>query len=93
MRITEENLKNFKKVFVVDEYRDSWGIGSQEFFDSEEEAIRYAGKEWDRLCDSDKKTYLNDKSAWFIVTENEVIEENDEFVVNTESLRTIWEAF
>ena len=40
MRIANENLKNHKKVFVFNEYRDRASSGSQEYFDSLEEAIK-----------------------------------------------------
>ena len=93
MRITNENLQNYKKVFVFGEYRDKAGSGSQEYFDSLEEAIDYARKEWEHLADSDKKSYLKDSAGHFMVTENEVIEEEGDYYPNLEPLNVFWDAF
>lgn len=93
MRITNENLKNYKKVFVFDEYRDRAGSGSQEYFDSLEEAIAYAKKAWEHLAKSDKQSYSKDPAGHFMVTENEIIEEEGYYYPNLEPLDVFWDAF
>ena len=93
MRITNENLKNYKKIFVFDEYRDRAGVGSQEYFDNPNEAIDYARKEWEHLADSDKKSYLNDPAGCFMVTENEVYMVDGEYYPDSVPLEIFWNAF
>lgn len=93
MRIANENLQNYKKVFVFDEYRDKAGNGSQEYFDSLEEAVDYARKEWEHLADSDKKSYLNDPAGYFMVTENEVCMVDGEYYPDSVPLEIFWDAF
>lgn len=93
MRIANENLKNYKKVFVFNEYRDRAGSGSQEYFDSLEEAIDYAKKEWEHLADSDKKSYLNDPAGFFMVTETEVVKEEEDYYPSLEPLEIFFDAF
>ncbi len=93
MRITNKKLQNYKKVFVFDEYRDRAGSGSQEYFDSLEEAINYARKEWEHLADSDKKSYLNDPAGYFMVTENEVYMVDGEYYPDSVPLEIFWDAF
>lgn len=93
MRIANENLQNYKKVFVFDEYRDKAGVGSQEYFDSLEEAINYARKEWEHLAKSDKQSYLKDPAGYFMVTENEVCMVDGEYYPNSVPLEIFWDAF
>lgn len=93
MRLIEEKLRNYKKIFVLDEYRDKAGNGSQEYFDSLEEAINYAKKEWEHLSGSDKLSYLRDPAGFFRVTENEVVEEEGDCYPSLEPLNVLWDAF
>lgn len=93
MRIANENLKNHKKVFVFNEYRDRASSGSQEYFDSLEEAINCAKKEWEHLAKSDKESYMKDPAGFFMVTENEVIEEEGDYYPSLEPLEIFFDAF
>ena len=93
MRIANENLQNYKKVFVFDEYRDKAGNGSQEYFDSLEEAINCAKKEWEHLAKSDKESYMKDPAGFFMVTENEVCMVDGEYYPDSVPLEIFWDAF
>lgn len=93
MRIANENLKNYKKIFVFDEYRDKAGVGSQEYFDNPNEAIDYAKKQWEHLAKSDKESYMKDPAGFFMVTENEVIEEDGDYYPSLEPLEIFFDAF
>ena len=72
------------KKYVFHEYREKWGLGSEEVFDSEEDAVKYANDEWNKMCDSDKKTYLNDDCGEFRVYEIEITAEQFEQYNNEE---------
>ena len=63
------------KKYVFEEYRDSFGTGSEKIFEAEKDAVKCAKDEWSKLCDSDKKTYLNDDRGEFRVYEIEITEE------------------
>ena len=93
MRIANENLKNYKKVFVFNEYKDKAGSGSQEYFDNPRDAIAYAKKAWEHLAKADKQSYLKDPAGHFMVTENEIIEEEGDYYPSLEPLDVFWDAF
>ena len=72
------------KKYVFEEYRDKYGLGSEKIFETEEEAVKYAKGEWSKMCDSDKKTYLNDDCGEFRVYEIEITTEQFEQYNNEE---------
>ncbi len=63
------------KKYVFEEYRDSAGIGTTTVYDTEQEAKKTAKKEWDRLCEADKKSYINDPAGLFEAYEIEITTE------------------
>lgn len=63
------------KKYVFEEYRSKRGIGSEELFDTEIEAIECVEGEWNHLSRYDQKSYLNDPEAWFWVYEIEITPE------------------
>lgn len=82
----------YKAVGFFQEYRDRNGIGSEEWFDSYEEAYNYANQEWNNLVSSDKKSYLTDIAAIFYAETRYVPEWLD--VTNEEALEDwLLEAF
>ena len=62
-----ENSVKLKKMWCFEEYRAAWGIGDCHLFETKEEALAAAEKEWFHLCKSDKKSYLEDPAGVFIV--------------------------
>ena len=76
--------EDIMKKYVFIEYRDSFGTGSEKIFDSEKDAVKYANDEWSKMCDSDKKTYLNDDCGEFRVYEIEITSEKFEQYNNEE---------
>lgn len=63
------------KKYIFEDYRDKAGIGSEKMFDTEAEAIEYAGKQWEGLNQHDKDSYLKDTAGMFRVYEIELTEE------------------
>ena len=93
MRIANEKLENYKKVFVFDEYRDKSGSGTQEYFDNLKESIDCARRAWEHLTKSEKQSYLKDPAGHFIVTENKVVEVEGDYFPDFEPLDVLWDAF
>lgn len=81
-----------KQTYVFREYRDKAGIGSEKLFDTKEEAIEYAQKEWNHLSEHDKKNYRNDVAGTFMVgLANMVWEEvGEEYVAEPELEEIYW---
>lgn len=63
------------KKYVFEEYRDSAGIGTTTVYDTEQGAKKTAEKEWNRLCEADKKSYINDPAGLFEAYEIEITTE------------------
>ena len=81
------------KQYVFEEYRDSWGIGREMILDTEEQAIKYAKQEWEKLSEDDKNSYKNDVCGTFRVYEIEISEDQlEEYNVGTYqfSLHELW---
>lgn len=53
--------------WVLTEYRDTAGYGTDRIFADKHEAIREAMTEWDHLSYHDQKSYRDDPGAWFYV--------------------------
>ena len=79
-----EERKNAMKKYVFEEYRDKAGTGSEKVFDTAEQALAYADKEWDNLVESDKKSYYKDPAGIFRVYEVELTEEQAEQLADDE---------
>lgn len=76
--------ENLKVVGFFCEYRDANGTGSEEWFDSYEEALAYANRKWNVLVNSDLNSYLNDGGSLFYAETRYVPEWLD--VTNAEAL-------
>ena len=63
------------KKYVFSECRDSRGIGEDEMFTTEKEAVEKADGDWNHLSRHDQKAYENDSNAQYWVFEIEITEE------------------
>lgn len=81
--------------YVFHEYRDSWGKGSEIIFNDRIEALNYGREEWDRLTDSDKRSYIEDPCREFSVSIMPMVwdEYDEEFITDYSEYVTIWTAF
>ena len=61
--------------YVFSEYRESRGIGEDEIFSTEAEALEKADGDWRHLSRHDQKSYLNDSNALYWAYEIEITEE------------------
>ena len=71
----QKRRKNMKKFAVIDQIAD--GDQFEDIFDSADEAIAFANKEWNHLSEKDKK-----RRAEFFVVECE-LDENDCVALDT----------
>lgn len=62
------------KRFVFETYRDRGGIGSEQVFETKEEALKEAEASWYHLADCDKKIYKADDAGLYHVYEVELTE-------------------
>lgn len=58
------------KKYLFTQYSDKGGIGSEQLFDTKEEALKCADREWEGLTKSDKA-----RRDWFYVCEIEITAE------------------
>ena len=54
-----------KKGFMFSEYRDKRGCGDRKFFDTPEDAVKYAKQSWLDMCEADKESYKKDSVGEF----------------------------
>ena len=72
--------------YVVNEYRDSRGVGTVKMFKTEHEAVKYVTEEWDRLSPADKRSYTEDPAAYFYAGEVDVFWDDEEMEFVPEGL-------
>lgn len=80
--------------YVFHEYRDEWGRGSERIFNDRLEALNYGREEWDKLTDSDKRSYIEDPCGEFSVSIMPMVwdEYDKEFITDYSEYNTIWSA-
>ena len=58
---------SFRAAWVVEEYRDSTGTGSQEFYSSRASAVRVARDRWDRMNERERQSYREPGAIFDVV--------------------------
>ncbi|MBR2587525.1 helix-turn-helix transcriptional regulator [Candidatus Saccharibacteria bacterium] len=64
--------------WFFNEYRDKRGAGTNQMFATKKEALQEAKEYWDRLCDADKRSYIDDPCGEFYVAEFPLVWDEDE---------------
>ena len=75
------------------EYRNKCGIGSTKVFGSREDAIKHAETEWNKLHESDKRSYKTDSNGLFSVIHCNLVDDEDELTADIRNFDVIWSAF
>lgn len=80
------------KKYVFAKYDEVFGTGDDQIFSTESEAVKAAEKDWDNMCFSDKRRFLNNSISEFRVFEIEIEIEDaleDEILASFET-KEIW---